>query len=130
MSCGGDRPSYTLLIEPLQVGKLRVGQKVPIETHEKEKQYIDVSRNIDCQLHSETEHTVSLHLIVESSGISLDEHGAAESAHGDPVIQFAKIDTDTTLELGTPTIVGNFQDPVNKRNFQIEATAVRTRSKE
>jgi hypothetical protein len=122
--------SYTLLIEPQQVGKLRVGQKVPVEPREKEKQYTDVGKNIDCQLRSETEHTVSLHLIVESSGISLDEHGAAESAHGDPVILFAKIDTDTTLELGTPTIVGNFQDPVNKRNFQIEATAVRTRSKE
>jgi hypothetical protein len=122
--------NYTLLIEPQQVGKLRVGQKVPIETHEKEKQYTDVGKNIDCQLRSETEHTVSLHLVVESSGISLDEHGAAEYAHGDPVIQVTKIDTTTTLELGTPTIVGNFQDPVNKHNFQIEATAVRTRSKE
>jgi hypothetical protein len=122
--------NYTLLIEPQQVGKLRVGQKVPVEPREKEKQYIDVGKNIDCQLRSETEHTVSLHLIVEFSGISLDEHGVTESAHGEPIIQFAKIDTDTTLELGTPTVVGNFQDPVNKRNFQIEATAVRTRSKE
>jgi hypothetical protein len=122
--------NYTLMIEPQQVGKLRIGQKVPIETHEKEKQYIDVGKNIDCQLRSETEHTVSLHLTVESSGISLDEHGAAESAHGDPVIQTAKMDTSTTLELGTPTVVGNFQDPVSKRNFLIEATATRTRNKE
>ena len=122
--------SYTLLIEPLQAGKLRIGQKVPVETHEKEKQYIDVGKNIDCQLRSETEHTVSLRLTVEFSSVNLDEHGVTESAHGDPVIQTAKIDTSTTLELGTPTIVGNFQDPVNKHNFQIEATAVRTRSKE
>ncbi|HET6843784.1 MAG TPA: hypothetical protein VFK06_19205 [Candidatus Angelobacter sp.] len=122
--------SYILLIEPLQLGKLRIGQKIPVETHEKEKQYIDVGKNIDCQLRSETEHTVSLHLTVESSGISLDEHGTAESAHGDPVIQTAKMDTSTTLELGTPTVVGNFQDPVSKRNFLIEAMATRTRNKE
>jgi hypothetical protein len=40
------------------------------------------------------------------------------------------METNVMLELGTPAIVANFQDPVSKHNFQIEATATRTKSKE
>lgn len=121
---------YTLLIEPHQVGKLRIGPRIPVETSDKQKTYVDVGKNIDCQVRSETEHTVSLRLTVEFSDVGADEHGVAESAHGNPVIQRIEVDTSVTLELGTPTIVSSFQDPVSKRSFQIEATAIRTKSKE
>jgi hypothetical protein len=122
--------TYMLLIEPHQVGKLRIGPRIPIQTSDKEKTYLDAGKNIDCQVRVETEHTVSLHLTVEFSDVSLDEHGAPEAAHGDPVLQQLKIDTSVTLELGTPTVVSSFQDPVSKHNFQVEATAVRTKAKD
>jgi hypothetical protein len=122
--------TYTLLIEPHQVGKLRIGWKVPLDIGENKKTYTDVGKNIDCGVLSETEHTVSLHLTVELSEIAMDEHGVAELGHGNPVIQGTKMETNVTLELGTPTIVSNFQDPVSKHNVQIEATAIRTKSKE
>ena len=121
---------YDLLLEPHQVGKLRIGPRIPIQTSDKEKTYLEAGKNIDCQVRLETEHSVSLRLTVEFSDVGLDEHGAPEAAHGDPVLQQLKIETAVTLELGVPTVVSSFQDPVSKRNFQIEATAVRTKTKE
>jgi hypothetical protein len=120
--------TYAMLIDPREGGKLRIGQKVPILTKDQERTYTDVGKNIDCAVRSESEHSVTVRLALEFSEIPTD--GNATSAHGDPVIQRVSVETYVTLELGRPTIVGNFQDPVSKRSFQIEATATRTKSKE
>ncbi len=122
--------TYTLLTEPQQKGKLRIGSKVPLETSERAYTYTDVGKNIDCVIRSESEHTVSLGLAIEVSAVATDEHGGAGSAHSNPVIEGVHVETNVTLQLGTPTIVSNFQDPVTKRDFQIEATATRTKGKE
>jgi hypothetical protein len=122
--------TYTLLVEPHEIGKLRVGPRIPIQTSDKERTYLDVGKNIDCRVRFETEHTVSLHLTVEFSDAGTDEHGVADRTAGNPVIQQVRMETSVTLELGTPTIVSSFQDPVSKHSFQIEATAIRTKSKE
>jgi hypothetical protein len=122
--------TYTMLIEPHQTAKVRTGSKVPIQTSEKERSYVEVGKKIDCVVRSETEHTVSLHFTVESSEVASDARAGAEPAGANPVIQQVSMEASVTLELGTPAIVGNFQDPVSKHNFQIEATAVRTKSKE
>lgn len=120
--------TYTMLIEPRQTGKLRMGLKVPIQSSETEKTYVDVGKKIDCQVRSETEHTVSLHLSVESSELSTDTHSPAGPVN--PMIQAVNVETNVTLELGTPTVVSNFHDPVSNHNFQIEATATRSKGKE
>ena len=125
----GEPKTYVMLVEPHQNGKIRTGSKVPILVSEKEKSYTDVGKKIDCEIRLETEHTVSLHLTVESSEVATDAHEAT-AAPLNPVIQLATMETSVTLELGTPAIVGNFQDPVSKRNFQIEATATRSKSKD
>ena len=121
--------TYTLLTEPKQKGKLRIGSKVPLEASEKTYTYADIGKNIDCVIRSESEHTVSLGLAIEVSAVA-DEHVGAGSAHSNPVIEGVQLETNVTLQLGTPTIVSNFQDPVTKRDFQIEATATRTKGKE
>jgi hypothetical protein len=122
--------TYSLIVEPREVGKLRIGQKVPILVKDQERTYTDIGMNIDCGVRSESEHSVSLRLAVEVSEVSTDEHGTPESAHGDPVIQRVSMETNVTIELGTPTVVGSFQDPASKHAFQIEATATRTKGKE
>jgi hypothetical protein len=122
--------TYTLLTAPQQKGKLRIGSKVPIEASEKAYTYTDVGKNIDCAIRSESEHTVSLVLAIEVSAVAADDHAGAGSAHGNPVIEGVHVETNITLQLGTPTIVSNFQDPVTKHDFQIEATATRTKGKE
>lgn len=119
---------YAMVVERGEVGKLRLGQKVPILVKDGERTYTDVGKSIDCGVRSETEHSVTLKLAVEFSDIPTDQ--TAQSAHGDPVIQRVSVETYVTIELGTPTVVGTFQDPVNKRSFQIEATASRAKSRE
>lgn len=122
--------TYSLLIEPRETGKVRIGQKVPILTKDQERTYTDVGKSIDCQVRSETEHSVSLRLTIEFSEIPTDEHGTPQSQHGDVLIERMSMESSVTLELGTPTTVGSFQDPVSKHIFQIEATATRAKSKE
>jgi hypothetical protein len=122
--------TYVLLVQPRQIGKLRMGSKVPIDTGENKKGYMDVGKNIDCGVISETERTVSLRLSVESSAIVYGEHGAAQPAASNPVVQGTRIETNVIVELGSPTIVTSFQDPADGHRFQIEVTATRTKSKE
>jgi hypothetical protein len=118
--------TYSLLVEPHEVGKLRIGSKVPILVNDKDKTYTDVGKNIDCQVRSETEHTVGLHLALEVSSIDPAEH----SPTGNPVIQTERIETSSTLELGKPTTVSSFYDPATKHNLQIDATATRALGRE
>jgi hypothetical protein len=122
--------TYTVLTEPLQKGKLRIGSKIPLDVGDKQKTYTDVGKNIDCVIRSESEHAVSLGLSIEVSAVATDERGVAGSVQGNPVIEGVRVETNVTLPLGTPTIVSNFQDPVTKHDFQIEATATRTKGKE
>ncbi|HJX84819.1 MAG TPA: hypothetical protein VJ723_10785 [Candidatus Angelobacter sp.] len=110
--------TYTLLVEPHEIGKLRTISRV---------HGIDVGKNIDCQIRSQTERTVELRLTVEVLDIAPSAPGAAEPSPGDAIPQQFRMESSVTLELGKPTIVSSFGDPSNKRTFQIEATAVRAK---
>jgi hypothetical protein len=122
--------TYTLLTEPQATGKLRIGSKIPLNVDDTKKTYTDVGKNIDCMIRSESEHAVGLRLAIEVSAVATGEPGAAGPGPGNPVIDGVRVETNVTLQLGTPTIVSNFQDPVTKHDFQIEATATRTKGKE
>src|SRR5215470_6882849 len=121
---------YDLLLVSDQTGKLRVGPRIPVQTSEKDKTYLDAGKNIDCVVRTESEHNIGLQLVVEFSDTSRDEKGSTQMAYGNPILQQMKIDTNAILELGVPTVVSNFQDPVSRHNFQVEATATRIKSKE
>src|SRR5262249_16297923 len=118
------------LLESDQTGKLRIGPRIPVQSSDKQTYYLDAGKNIDCVVRAESERNISLHLIIEFSDTSRDEKGSGEMAYANPILQQMKIDTSALLELGVPTVVSNFQDPVSKHNFQVEATATRIKSKE
>lgn len=122
--------TYSILVKPRELAKLRIGPQIPIETADKTKTYLSAGKNIDCLIRSETERTVSVRAIVEFSDVSLDEHGTPQSSFGDPVMQQLRMESTVILELGTPSVIGSFEDPVSKRNIQIEALAVRTKTRE
>jgi|SRR5579859_127237 len=123
--------NYLLVVEPHQIGKLRIGSRVPIVAQEKDKQitYLDLGKNIDSQVTSESDHTVGLRMTVEFSdvapGAPAKPAGAGEQHHGDPNLKEMRMETSATLELGKPTVVGTLDDPVNNHTFQIEVTATR-----
>lgn len=130
--------TYGLRVEPRAPGKFRVGSRVPVLTSgepapEKDKvqyqfQYLDVGANIDCQVMSESERSLGLHINLELSTLGSHEQAGGEGVPtNDPIIQQVRMETQAMLELGKPTIVGNFDDPVSKHTFQVEATATRLR---
>ncbi len=127
--------AYVLLIEPHQLGKLRIGTRVPIATTEKDKttqyQYVDQGKNIDCQVTSESEHGVGLRISVELSDLGPSKRTAsgrvAEIRLGDPAIPQLRMDTNATVELDKPTIIGTLDDPLSNHTFQIEVTATRAK---
>lgn len=122
--------TFTVLVEPHQTATLGVGPPVQVhEISEKEKIYLDQRRNIDCKIRQESEYAVSLRVTVIFPDFSQDDHSAADSVHRNPPEE-VKLETDVTVELGKPTVVGSFQDPANQHGFQIEATVTRTKSKE
>ncbi|HTC91967.1 MAG TPA: hypothetical protein VK699_00765 [Terriglobales bacterium] len=123
--------NYVLVLEPHQIGKLRIGSRVPILAQEKDKQitYLDLGKNIDSQVTSESDHTVGLRMTVEFSDVapggSARGAGVGEQHHGDPDLKQMRMETSATLELAKPTVVGTLDDPVNNHTFQIEVTATR-----
>jgi type II secretory pathway component GspD/PulD (secretin) len=112
--------TYSLLAKGHEVSRLRIGSRLPIHGNDKEI-YIDVGKNIDCRIWTESEHSMGLRLTVEVSGVA--EHGAAEPERSDPVIQQSKIETSSLLELGKPVMVSSFYDSSSKHTVQIEVTA-------
>ena len=127
--------AYVLLIEPNQLGKLRIGARVPIATTEKDKttqySYLELGKNIDCQVTSETEHGVGLRISVELSDLGPSKRTApnrvAEVRLGDPAIPLLRMDTNATVELDKPTIIGTLDNPLSNHTFQIEVTATRAK---
>ncbi len=123
--------NYLLIVEPHQIGKLRIGSRVPVIAQEKDKQinYIDLGKNIDSQVTSEGDRTVGLRMTVEFSDVApggpARVASAGEQHHGDPDLKEMRMETSATLELGKPTVVGTLDDPVNNHTFQIEITATR-----
>jgi hypothetical protein len=124
--------SYTLLIEPHEAGKLRIGTQVPIQAGEGKFTYTDVGQNIDCQVRTESERTVGVNVDMDFSYFGTTEQlrTAGGATSGNPVLQRFRITTKTDLELGKPTIINTFDDPSSKRTFQIEVTATRVREKQ
>lgn len=127
--------AYVLIIEPNQLGKLRIGARVPIATTEKDKttqySYLELGKNIDCQVTSESEHGVGLRISVELSDLGPSKRTApgrvAEVRLGDPAIPLLRMDTNATVELDKPTIVGTLDNPLSNHTFQIEVTATRAK---
>lgn len=124
--------TYTLLIYPHEMGKLRIGTQVPIQTGEARFTYTDVGQNIDCQVRSETERMVGVNVDMDFSNFGTTEQlrTAGGATSGNPVLQRFRITTRTDLELGKPTIINTFDDPSSKRTYQIEVTATRVHEKE
>lgn len=118
---------YTLLLEPHEFGKLRIGTRVPLGST-----FIDVGQNIDCQVRTESERMIGLNVDFDFSNFGMTEpaSNAGSPATGSPVLQQFRITTKTDLEIGKPTIINSFDDPTSKRTFQIEVTATRVRDKE
>ena len=89
---------YSLLIDESRKGLLQAGNRFPVATSSPQHTYIDVGVNIDCMVH-ESNGKAALQGGIELSSI-VPHEGIAE-----PVIRQRKISFNTTLEMGTPTVI-------------------------
>ena len=110
---------YSLLIDESRKGLLQAGNRVPIATSSPQHTYIDVGVNIECMVH-ESNGKAALQGGIELSSI-VPHEGIAE-----PVIRQRKISFNTTVEMGTPTVIIDERKVLAVRPASIQANSAPT----
>jgi hypothetical protein len=128
---------YMLLMDPGHKAVFKVGNRVPVASGSFQPStggtginpltqytYLDIGVNIECTV-SEMNGRVAMHGNLDLS--TMMEHDAASHAANppNPTIVQTKLELDTAIEPGKPTVIAALDDPVNTRQFQVEATVTR-----
>ena len=115
---------YSLLVNRGQKGTFKVGNRVPVATGNSSGNalvntqftYIDVGLNIDCMV-VESGPKFALHADMDISTAVMPEKTASVQ---NPTISQIRLNIDTTVAPGKPTVVASFDDPVTSRKFDID----------
>jgi hypothetical protein len=115
---------YSVLMNERERGAFRVGNRVPMATSgspgNTQFTYVDVGVNIDCTV-SEVDGRIAVHAELDlSSAVN-----AEINPNSNPTISQIKLNIQTTLPAGKPTVVAAFDDPVTARKFEVEATVTK-----
>jgi len=118
---------YTLLTDAGQKAVLKVGSRVPIPTGSSggtvNYTYIDVGVNIVCVLR-EAGNRIMIDGNVDLSGIRQpDTTPMANLAN--PTVGQTRLELNTAVVPGRPTVVAAIEDPATMRQFQVEATVTK-----
>jgi hypothetical protein len=124
---------YSLMVNRGVKTTFKVGNRVPVATGASgggtvgnivntQFTYIDVGMNIDCVV-AESASKFGMHADLDISTAVMPEKGAPALAQ--PTISQIRLNLDTTLAPGKPTVVASFDDPVTSRKFDVEATITR-----
>jgi hypothetical protein len=126
---------YTLLVNDRQKAVFKIGSRNPTVTGsfqpatagaitKTQFTYIDVGVTIECSVRDETGGKIALHGVLDLSDIAPPGSAPAAAGHN-PVIRQTKLDLDTTVELGKPTVVASINDPATTRKLAVEATVTK-----
>jgi hypothetical protein len=80
-------------------------------------QYFDIGVNIDCTI-EERSGKYMMHADLDLSTVVLPDKAAAATLA--PTVSQIKINMDTTVAPGKPTVVSSFDDPTSSRKFDVE----------
>jgi hypothetical protein len=115
---------YSLLVNSRVKANFRIGNRVPTATSNSSGStsytYIDVGVNIDCVV-DEIDNAIGMHADVDMSGAV----NADKNPNANPTISQIKLNIDTTVLPGKPTVVASFDDPITSRKFDLEATVTK-----
>lgn len=121
---------YTMLVNTTGKGTFHVGNRVPVATGPSQPgfantqfTYVDVGVNIDCLIR-EVSGKVSLRADMDISSI-VQPDKATVPAVPNPIIGQLKINVDSLVNVGKPTVVASIDDPVTMRKFDVEATVTK-----
>jgi hypothetical protein len=110
---------YSMVLNDRVKSSFRVGNRVPMATGSgagsTQYTYVDVGVNIDCTL-AEQETKVGLHADLDMSGAVISD----KNPSANPTISQIRLNIDTTLAPGKPSVVASFDDPVTSRKFEVE----------
>jgi len=116
---------YSLMVNRGVKTVFKVGNRVPVATGgtsggtlvNTQFTYIDVGMNIDCVV-AESGSRFDLHADLDISTAVMPDKNS--SSLQNPTISQIKLNLDTTVAQGKPTIVASFDDPVTSRKFDID----------
>jgi hypothetical protein len=121
---------YSMLLNPMSKGVLKVGNRVPAATASMpagnipgvstQYTYIDVGVNIDLDIR-EQNGRLNLRASMDISTIAPPDKNAVSVAHN-PTISQIKLNIDTGVTAGKPVVVAAFDDPVTGQRFEVQAT--------
>jgi hypothetical protein len=121
---------YTLLVNTSHKATMRVGNRVAYPTggsngvgqSNSQFQYYDVGVNIDCTV-EERGGKYMMHADLDLSTVVPPEKSGVGSPA--PTISQIKINMDTTVAAGKPTVVASFDDPASSRKFDVDVTVTK-----
>jgi hypothetical protein len=115
---------FSLLVNRGVKSTLKVGNRVPVASGgsggvggNTQFTYVDVGLNIDCTV-NEFGSKFGVHADMDiSTAVMADKSpGAVQN----PTISQIRLNLDTTVAAGKPTVVASFDDPVTSRKFDID----------
>jgi hypothetical protein len=126
---------YTLLIESNHKATLKAGSRIPVATASMPNNgglaapatqytYIDVGVNIECTV-GEINGRLVMHGNLDFSNVIQHSGGATAVNPPNPTVGQTKLELETSLEPGKPTVIAAFDDPATMRKLQVEATVNR-----
>jgi general secretion pathway protein D len=118
---------YSLLVNHNQKTVFKVGNRVPVATGgtsggtlvNTQFTYIDVGLNIDCVV-AEAGSRFAIHADLDISTAVMPDKNL--SSVQNPTISQIKLNLDTVVAPGKPTLVASFDDPVTARKFDLDVT--------
>ena len=113
---------YSLLVNPGHKTTFKVGNRVPVTTGpagNSQITYIDVGMNIECTV-NDNNSRFSIHGDLDISTAVMPEK--AVNAAPAPTISQIRLNVDTAVAPGKPTVVASFDDPVTSRKFDVDVT--------
>jgi hypothetical protein len=125
--------NYTMIVASNRKGVFSAGDRVPITTASEtgsagngpstQFTYIDVGVNIECLI-SEAGGKLELQGVINMTALERRD-GRPSGGGPNPTIGQTKLDLDTAVDIGKPTIVAAIDDPLNSRKIQVEATVTK-----
>ena len=114
---------FSLLVNRGVKSTFKVGNRVPVASGAQngaglvntQFTYIDVGMNIECVV-NEMGPRFGMHADLDISTAVMPEKSAVQN----PTISQIKLNVDTSVPAGKPTIVASFDDPVTSRKFDID----------
>jgi hypothetical protein len=116
--------NYMMVVQEGSFGRIRVGNRVPYQTDEKQFQYQDVGMSIDCRPR-ERESDVALEWSLESSSVVAQEQTAGVTSN--PVFRQQRTNDTSVVTPGKPALVASMDDVVTNRRYEIEVTATKVK---